>query len=124
MGTYDEYPEVDAVGQRFRWIGKACKEYMPMVHTTFGTVPIGTPPPKLDPNYKPAPPQKSCPFSTALDPACRGEDCAFMGGGKCKPGTARSGARCPLSGGRACGDHCMMYNEGRCTIFAAERKNK
>ena len=122
MSIYDEYPEVDSDGQRFRWVGTACKEYMPMVQTSFGTVPMGTTPPKLDPNYKPAPRRKSCPFSTALNPVCRGEDCAFMSGDKCKPGTAQAGKRCPLSGGMACGENCMMYDNERCTLFAAERE--
>ena len=33
MSIFDQYPEVDSNGQRFRWMGEACKEYMPMVRT-------------------------------------------------------------------------------------------
>lgn len=101
MSIFDQYPEVDSNGQRFRWMGEACKEYMPMVHTTFGTVPMGTESPTH--SYEPAPRRKSCPFSTAIDPVCRGDDCAFMSGDRCRPGTAQTGKRCPLSGGMACG---------------------
>ena len=28
MSIFDQYPEVDSNGQRFRWMGEACKEYM------------------------------------------------------------------------------------------------
>ena len=108
MSIFDQYPEVDSNGQRFRWMGEACKEYMAMVHATFGTVPMGTESPTH--SYEPAPRRKSCPFSTAIDPVCRGDDCAFMSGDRCRPGTAQTGKRCPLSGGMACGDNCMMYD--------------
>ena len=122
MSIFDQYPEVDSNGQRFRWMGEACKEYMPMVRTTFGTVPMGTESPTH--SYEPAPRRKFCPFSTAIDPVCRGDDCAFMSGDRCRPGTAQTGKRCPLSGGMACGNNCMMYDNGSCTLFATERTTK
>ena len=123
MSILDKYPEVDSNGQRFRWVGEACKEYMPMIYTTFGTVPMGTETPTHS-YEQPAPRRKSCPFSTAIDPVCRGESCAFMIGDRCKPGTAQTGKRCPLSSGMTCGDNCMMYDNGRCTLFATERTTK
>ena len=44
MSIFDQYPEVDSNGQRFRWMGEACKEYMPMVHpTVMNQRPAGSP---------------------------------------------------------------------------------
>lgn len=67
--------------------------------------------------------RKDCPFQGGLYPRCT-EDCSFYENGKCKPGTAQAGKRCPLPAHLTCSDSCMMYKDGRCTIFAAGRKKK
>lgn len=126
MNIYDEYPEVDSNGKRFRWtnlMGMRCQEYMPTVTTTAGTVPMGTKIKKPDfTMIQEKPPVKSCPFVDGISSNCRGEVCAFYDGEKCKPGTAQTGKRCPLRGRLACGEDCAMFDNGCCTLFAAERK--
>ena len=123
MDVLNEFPLVDEHGKRYREFGRGCREYAPVIVTTAGEVPAGTV------IYKPQEPQpvkekKDCPFSGSLYPQCKEDDCAFFKGGKCKPGTATAGKRCPLPAHLTCGDSCMMYKDGRCTIFAAERKTK
>lgn len=111
MSIEQKYPEVDS-GGRFRWVGKGCKEYAPVmiVH-----VPV---PPEAPPK-----PRKDCPFSTGMYPKCS-ENCAFFENDRCTPGKAHSGQCCPFPARIQCGEHCMMYDKGCCTLFAAERKQK
>jgi len=122
MDVLNEFPLVDEHGKRYREFGRGCREYAPVIVTTAGEVPAGTV------IYKPQEPQpvkekKDCPFQVGLYPRCT-EDCSFYENGKCRPGATRAGGRCPFPARLICGDSCMMYKDGRCTIFAAERKTK
>lgn len=108
MSIETEYPEIDS-GGRFRWFGRYCKEYAPVI-----TEYVKAPPPE------PPKPRKDCPFSGAMYPKCS-ENCAFFENERCTPGKAHSGQRCPFPARIICGENCMMYNNGRCNLFAAER---
>lgn len=107
-----EYPEIDERGRRFRRVGEHCKEYAPVliVHEPAPAEPM---PQKL----------KACPFQSGLYPRCT-EDCSFYENGKCKPGTAQAGKRCPLPAHLACGDTCAMYENGRCGLFPQQKGTK
>ena len=104
-----EYPLVDEHGKRYRIFGRGCREYAPKIVTSGGEFPVGAV------TYR-----KTCPFKGGMQPHCT-EDCAFYADG-CSLGTAQTGKRCPLPAHHTCGDNCMMYETGRCTLFAAERK--
>ena len=67
--------------------------------------------------------RKDCPFKGGLYPRCT-EDCSFYENGKCKPGTATAGKRCPLPAHLTCGDTCAMYENGRCTLFCSRKETK
>lgn len=123
MDVLNEFPLVDEHGKRYREFGRGCREYAPTIVTTAGTVPAGTVICKKM-QEKPTAQRKDCPFKGGLYQQCKEDDCAFFKGGKCKPGTVTAGKRCPLPAHLTCGDSCMMYKDGRCTIFAAERKTK
>lgn len=108
-----EYPEIDENGRRFRRVGEYCKEYAPVliVHEPAPAEPM---PQEL----------KACPFQSGLYPRCT-EDCSFSDdNGGCKFGKPQAGKRCPLPARLTYGDSCMMYHNGRCAVFAAERKKK
>ena len=122
MDILKEYPLIDEHGKRYREFGRGCREYAPVIVTSAGEVPMGTVIYKKMQEEPPAQ-KKDCPFQSGLYPRCT-EDCSFYENGKCKPGTAQAGRRCPLPAHLTCGDSCMMYKDGRCTIFAAERKTK
>lgn len=123
MDILREYPLIDAHGKRYREVGRGCIEYAPTLVTSAGEVPIGTVIYKKMQEEPPAQ-RKDCPFQGGLYPQCKEDDCAFFKGGKCKPGTAQAGKHCPLPAHLTCSDSCMMYKDGRCTIFAAGRKKK
>lgn len=114
MDILKEYPLIDERGERYREFGRGCREYAPVliVHEPAPAEPM---PQKL----------KACPFQSGLYPRCT-EDCSFYENGKCKPGTAQTGKRCPFPARLACGDTCAMYENGRCTLFCSrkERKNE
>lgn len=123
MDVLNEFPLVDEHGKRYREFGRGCREYAPTIVTTAGEVPAGTV------VYKPQEPQpvkgkKDCPFSGSLYPQCKEGDCTFFKGGKCKPGTATAGKRCPLPARLTCGDTCAMYENGRCTLFCSRKETK
>ena len=123
MDVLNEFPLVDEHGKRYREFGRGCREYAPTIVTTAGEVPAGT---VICKHTEPEAitPKKDCPFQGGLYPQCKEDDCAFFKGGKCKPGAAQAGRRCPFPAHLTCGDSCMMYKDGRSTIFAAERKTK
>lgn len=123
MDVLNEFPLVDEHGKRYREFGRGCREYAPTIVTTAGTVPAGT---VICKHTEPeaVKPKKDCPFSNSLYPECKEGDCSFYENGKCKPGAAQAGKRCPLPAHLTCSDSCMMYKDGRCTIFAAGRKKK
>ena len=108
-----DYPEIDENGRRFRRVGEHCKEYAPVliVHEPAPAEPI---PQKL----------KACPFQSGLYPQCKEDDCAFFKGGKCKPGTATAGKRCPLPAHLTCGNTCTMYKNRRCGLFPQQKGTK
>ena len=117
-----EYPLVDEHGKRYRIFGRGCREYAPKIATSGGEFLVGAVTyrnPKLETIAQ----RKDCPFKGGLYPRCA-EDCTFFVGEMCKLGTAQAGKRCPMPAHLTCGDSCMMYKDGRCTIFAAERKTK
>lgn len=122
MDVLNEFPLIDEHGKRYREFGRGCREYAPTLVTSAGEVPIGTVIYKKM-QEEPTAQRKDCPFRGGLYPRCT-EDCSFYENGKCKPGTAQAGKRCPLPAHLTCGDSCMMYKDGRCTIFAAGRKKK
>ena len=123
MDILREYPLIDEHGKRYREVGRGCIEYAPTLVTSAGEVPIGTVIYKKMQD-EPTAQRKDCLFQGGLYPQCKEDDCAFFKGGKCKPGTVSAGKRCPLPAHLTCSDSCMMYKDGRCTIFAAERKTK
>ena len=118
-----EYPMTDAHGRRYREFSPSCREYAPTLVTSAGAVPAGAV--VASPSQpEPVPVQrKDCPFKGGLYPRCT-EDCTFYAGDRCQPGTAQTGKRCPLPAHLTCGNDCAMYHNSRCTIFAAERKQK
>lgn len=122
MDILKEYPLIDKYGKRYREVGRCCIEYAPSLVTSAGEVPAGTVVHKKM-QEEPTVQRKDCPFKGGLYPRCT-EDCAFLVGEMCKPGTAQTGKRCPMPAHLTCGDSCMMYKDGRCTIFAAGRKKK
>lgn len=123
MDILREYPIIDEHGKRYSEFGRGCREYAPTIVTTAGTVPAGT---VICKHTEPeaVKPKKDCPFQGGLYPQCKEGDCSFCANGKCRPGTATAGKFCPLTARLTCGDSCMMYHNGRCTLFAAERKTK
>ena len=122
MDILKEYPLIDKHGKRYREVGRGCIEYAPRLVTSAGEVPAGTVIYKKM-QEEPTAQRKDCPFKGGLYPRCA-EDCTFFVGEMCKLGTAQAGKRCPMPAHLTCGDSCMMYKDGRCTIFAAERKTK
>lgn len=124
MDILSEYPLIDSSGHRYREVGRHCREYAPTLMTTVGEVPAGTVITKPTPQKMFAAQSKNCPFKNGLYSDCA-EDCAFSDdNGGCKLGKPQAGKRCPLPARLTCGDSCMMYHNGRCTVFAAERKKK
>ena len=119
MDILREYPLIDERGKRYREVGRGCIEYAPTIVTSAGEVPAGTVIHKRM-QEEPTAQRKDCPFKGGIYPRCT-DDCTFLVGDMCKPGTAQSGKRCPLPARLTCGDSCMMYKDGRCTVFAAER---
>ena len=92
--------------------------------TTVGEAPAGTVITKPMPQKMFSAQNKNCPFKNGLYTDCA-EECAFSDdNGGCKLGKPQAGKRCPLPARLTCGDSCMMYHNGRCTVFAAERKKK
>ena len=122
MDILKEYPLIDARGKRYREVGRGCIEYAPTLVTSAGEVPIGTVIYKKMQEEPPAQ-RKDCPFQGGLYPRCT-EDCSFYKNGKCKPGTAQAGKRCPLPAHLICGDTCAMYENGRCTLFCSRKETK
>ena len=117
-----EYPLVDEHGKRYRIFGRGCREYAPKIVTSGGEFLVGAVTyrkPKLETIAQ----RKDCPFQGGLYPQCK-EDCSFYESGKCKPGTAQAGKRCPLPAHLACGDTCAMYENGRCTLFCSRKETK
>ena len=108
MDILEEWPLVDEYGQRYRTVGEHCREYMPrqIVHI------------KPAPDEPPRERRRDCPFLRGSDPECN-EKCTFFFEGGCNRSTATAGKRCPVSG-FACGDECMMFNNGRCGLFWKE----
>ena len=122
MDILKEYPLIDAHGKRYREFGRGCREYAPTIVTSAGEVPMGTVIYKKMQEEPPAQ-RKDCPFQGGLYPRCT-EDCSFYENGKCKPGAAQAGKRCPLPAHLACGDTCAMYENGRCTLFCSRKETK
>ena len=124
MDILKEYPLIDEHSKRYREFGRGCREYTPVIVTSAGEVPMGTVIYKKMQEEPPAQ-RKDCPFQGGLYPRCT-EDCSFYANGKCKPGAAQTGKRCPLPAHLTCGDTCAMYENGRCTLFCSrkERKNE
>ena len=120
MDILKEYPLIDKYGKRYREVGRGYIEYAPRLVTSAGEVPAGTGIYKKM-QKEPTAQRKDCPFKGGLYPRCA-EDCAFFVGEMCKLGTAQAGKRCPMPAHLTCGDTCAMYENGRCTLFAAERK--
>ena len=114
-----EYPLVDEHGKRYRIFGRGCREYAPKIVTSGGEFLVGAVTYRK-PELETIEQRKTCPFKGGMQPHCT-EDCAFYADG-CSLGTAQTGKRCPLPAHHTCGDNCMMYETGRCTLFAAERK--
>ena len=123
MDVLNEFPLVDEHGKRYREFGHGCREYAPTIVTTAGTVPAGT---VICKHTEPeaGKPKKDCPFSNSLYPECKEGDCSFYANGKCKPGTATAGKRCPLPARLTCGDTCTMYKNGRCGLFPQQKGTK
>ena len=121
MDIFDEYPNIDELGNRYRVV-HGIMEYMPTVATSGGvSVPLGTAI-AAAPELRPVPaPRKCCPLSMSARPECA-DGCAFLHDGQCTPGKAEKGRRCPLPARCTCGDNCAMYDDGRCTFFAAGRR--
>ena len=109
MDILKEYPLIDEHGKRYREFGRGCREYAPVIVTSAGEVPMGT---VIYKKMQEEPPAQ-----------CK-EDCSFYESGKCKPGTAQAGKRCPLPAHLACGDTCAMYENGRCTLFCSRKETK
>lgn len=122
MDILREYPLIDAHGKRYREVGRGCFEYAPTLVTSAGEVPMGTVIYKKMQEEPPAQ-KKDCPFQSGLYPRCT-EDCSFYENGKCKPGTAQTGKRCPFPARLACGDTCAMYENGRCGLFPQQKGTK
>lgn len=122
MDILKEYPLIDKHGKRYREVGQGCIEYAPTIVTSAGEVPAGTVIYKKMQEEPPAQ-RKDCPFQGGLYPRCT-EDCSFYANGKCKPGTATAGKRCPLPAHLTCGDTCAMYENGRCTLFCSRKETK
>ena len=123
MDILREYPLIDEHGKRYREFGRGCREYAPTLVTSAGEVPMGTVIYKKM-QGEPTAQRKDCPFQGGLYPRCT-EDCSFSDdNGGCKFGKPQTGKRCPLPAHLTCSDSCMMYKDGRCAIFAAERKTK
>lgn len=122
MDILREYPLIDAHGKRYREVGRGCIEYAPTIVTSAGEVPMGTVIYKKMQEEPPAQ-RKDCPFQGGLYPRCT-EDCSFYENGKCKPGTATAGKRCPLPAHLTCGNTCAMYENGRCTLFCSRKETK
>lgn len=121
MDILSEYPLIDSSGHRYREVGRHCREYAPTIMTTAGEVPVGTVITKPEPQKPPVIQRKSCPFNGGLYASCA-ENCVFStADGGCNLGEAQAGKRCPLPARLTCGDSCMMYHNGRCAVFAAER---
>lgn len=123
MDILREYPLIDAHGKRYREVGRGCIEYAPTLVTSAGEVPIGTVIYKKMQEEPPAQ-RKDCPFQGGLYPQCKEDDCAFFKGGKCKPGAAQAGRRCPFPAHLTCGDTCTMYKNGRCGLFPQQKGTK
>ena len=117
MDVLNEFPLVDEHGKRYREFGRGCREYAPTI------VPAGT---VICKHTEPeaVKPKKDCPFSNSLYPECKEGDCSFYANGKCKPGTATAGKRCPLPARLTCGDTCTMYKNGRCGLFPQQKGTK
>lgn len=120
MDILKEYPLIDKYGKRYREVGRGYIEYAPRLVTSAGEVPAGTVIYKKM-QKEPTAQRKDCPFKGGLYPRCA-EECTFFVGEMCKLGTAQAGKRCPMPAHLTCGDTCAMYENGRCTLFAAERK--
>ncbi len=120
MDILKEYPLIDKYGKRYREVGRGYIEYAPRLVTSAGEVPAGTVIYKKM-QKEPTAQRKDCPFKGGLYPRCA-EDCTFFVGEMCKLGTAQAGKCCPMPAHLTCGDTCAMYENGRCTLFAAERK--
>lgn len=121
MDILREYPLIDEHGKRYREVGRGCIEYAPTITTTAGEVPAGTVITKPASQKPPVIQSKNCPFKGDLYARCT-ENCAFFAADSgCNLGEAQAGKRCPLPARLTCGDSCMMYKDGRCTVFAAER---
>lgn len=121
MDILKEYPLIDSSGHRYREVGRHCREYAPTIMTTVGEVPAGTVITKHAPQKSPVIQSKSCPFKGDLYARCA-ENCAFFTADSgCNLGEAQAGKRCPLPARLTCGESCVMYKDGRCTVFAAER---
>ena len=123
MDILNKFPLVDEQGKRYREIGHGYREDAPVIVTTAGEVPAGTV------IYKPQKPQpvkekKDCPFSGSLYPQCKEDDCVFFKGGKCTPGAAQAGRRCPFPARLTCGDTCSMYKNGRRGLFPQQKGTK
>ena len=123
MDILKEYPLIDEHGKRYREFGRGCREYAPTLVTSAGEVPMGTVIYKKMQEEPPAQ-KKDCPFQSGLYPQCKDDDCAFFKGGKCKPGTATAGKRCPLPAHLVCGDTCAMYKNRRCGLFPQQKGTK
>ena len=95
----------------------------PTLVTSAGEVPMGTVIYKKMQEEPPAQ-KKDCPFQGGLYPQCKEDDCAFFKCGKCKPGTATAGKRCPLPAHLNCGNTCAMYKNGRCGLFPQQKGTK
>ena len=122
MDILKEYPLIDEHGKRYREFGRGCREYAPTLVTSAGEVPMGTVIYKKM-QEEPTAQRKDCPFKGGLYPRCT-EDCAFLMCETCKPGTAQAGKRCPMPAHLTCGDSCMMYKDGRCTLFCSRKETK
>ena len=120
MDILKEYPLIDKYGKRYREVGRGYIEYALRLVTSAGEVPAGTVIYKKM-QKEPTAQRKDCPFKGGLYPRCA-EECTFFVGEMCKLGTAQAGKRCPMPAHLTCGDTCAMYENGRCTLFAAERK--
>lgn len=121
--VFQDFPLVDDHGKRYREFGLGCREYAPSLVTSAGTLPAGTVIKKSAPPEPPATHGKDCPFKGGLYPRCT-EDCTFFVGDMCKLGTAQAGKWCPMPAHLTCGHSCMMYENGRCTLFCSRKETK